>query len=192
MYGMIPKPRGIFGRSPKGILPGDQPEIDLGDFPMGMARPQPGAPKGGFLAPGGAGRAIAGTIGDVLLQHNDLAPIYAPTMQLQQQMQAEEQQRQRERMEGREDKRWEWANKPPPTPNNDTVADYDFIMRTLGPKKAQEYLENKANPPVWRQGADGAFYRVDTQPNRPAVGTVVPDPRKQGGPASQAPGNFRP
>lgn len=72
-----------------------------------------------FFGPGGTGRNIAGLLGDVLLQHGGMKPMYAPALQDRQRMQFEEQQRQRARMEGMEDfqakKRWEAENAPPVT-----------------------------------------------------------------------------
>lgn len=97
------------------ILPGDQPPMDMGDFTPGQGMGQP-KPKGGFFREGGMGRTIAGLIGDALLQQADMAPVYAPAMRQQQNLKAEEAQWTRRRQADREDKRWEWDNKPPETP----------------------------------------------------------------------------
>ena len=71
---------------------------------LGTPAPQK---SGGFFGKGGAGRAIAGTVGDALLQQGGMAPVYAPQMQFQQQMafrQAEEQRRRaEEKAEAEED-----------------------------------------------------------------------------------------
>lgn len=152
---------------------------------------QPTAPKkGGFFGQGGAGRAIAGTIGDVLLQRGGLAPIFAPAMQYQQAI-ADKQRlastdRENDWQNWVRQQQWERAN-PKPT-NNDTVADYEFIRRTLGDEQAQEFLRNKANPPAYRVGPDGQFYRVDVAmpPARP-VGRLTPI---EEGTGSNAGGNF--
>ncbi|MBK9005304.1 MAG: hypothetical protein IPM41_16075 [Sphingomonadales bacterium] len=59
--------------------------------------------KPGFFGQGGAGRAIAGTIGDFLLQQSGMDPVYLPN--ILQQRDAEERARmaQQQRMQGRED-----------------------------------------------------------------------------------------
>lgn len=66
----------------------------------------------GFFGQGGVGRAIAGTIGDFLLQQSGMDPIYMPNVL--QQRDAEERARmaQQQRMQKREDLQWEWKNKP--------------------------------------------------------------------------------
>lgn len=78
-------------------------------------------------------------------------------------------------------------------PINDTVADFNFIAERLGPEAAKEFLKNKANPPVWRQGADMQWYRVDAAPSGPLPTFTAEDWDKagQGGPAPSAPGGFR-
>lgn len=49
----------------------------------------------------------------------------------------------------------------PQQPNNDTVADYNFWKQTLPPEQFQKWLQNKIDPPQYRQGGDGRFYRID-------------------------------
>lgn len=44
--------------------------------------------------------------------------------------------------------------------NNDTVADYEYIRQNLGEDAAKQFLQNKADPPQYRQGPDGQFYRI--------------------------------
>ena len=157
-------------------------------------RPKPEPKKPGFFGQGGAGRAIAGTIGDVLLQRGGLAPIYGPTMQFQNALAAKTQAnataRQQEWVDWVRKQEYERAN-PKPT-NNDTVADFEFIRQRLGEKEAEEFLRNKANPPVYRVGPDGQFYRVDVaQPQ--VLGTELPEGwTVQGGSGGNAAGGFRP
>lgn len=86
----------------------------------------------------------------------------------------------------------EYERANPAPVNNDTVADYEFIRQNLGDEAAAEFLKNKANPPQYRQGPDGAFYRIDTSgtapPTKP-VGRLTPIGGDAGGNAS---GGFRP
>lgn len=44
--------------------------------------------------------------------------------------------------------------------NNDTVADFEYIRQNLGEDAAKQFLQNKADPPQYRQGPDGQFYRI--------------------------------
>ncbi len=74
---------------------------------MGMEQPQQAEQKKpAFFGQGGVGRAIAGNIGDVLMQHNGFAPIYAPAMAQQQQAAAQMAAQQRQRSQGLAD--WKW------------------------------------------------------------------------------------
>lgn len=56
----------------------------------------------------------------------------------------------------------EWTQQNPTAPNNDTVADFNFWKQTLPPEQFNTWLQNKINPPQYRQGPDGQFYRMDT------------------------------
>lgn len=87
-------------------------------------------------------------------------------------------------------KQWEMAN-PQPT---EYERNYDYIARTQGPEAANTYIGNKIDPPVWRQGADGRFYRVDNVQPSPAQG-ITEDQWNAGTPynggGATSPGNFR-
>lgn len=105
--------------------------------------------KPGFFGQGGAGRAIAGTIGDFLLQQSGMDPVYLPNVL--QQRDAEERARmaQQQRMQKREDMMWEWKNKPKDGPQ---LTEYERIVRASGLPEAdqlkllQDYARNRANP----------------------------------------------
>lgn len=150
--------RGLFGASAQ--VP-QQPAMTASAQPLAPAKPS-------FFGEGGVGRAIAGNIGDFLLQNSGMAPIYAPAMQERRAMAYGQQQREAQRRQGLEDwvakEQWERAN-PKPV-NNDTVADYEYIRDKLGEDAANEFLRNKANPPQYRQGPDGQFYRIDVAPGQ--------------------------
>lgn len=189
--GLLKQKRGgLFGSMPTVARgPYDTPGIGNGTAASPMA---PAKPK--FFGEGGVGRAIAGNIGDFLLQYSGMDPIYQPAMQQRQAMAYDQQQRDLQRRQGLEDwvAKQEWGRANPKPVNNDTVADYQFIVDKLGPDAGEEFLRNRANPPQYRQGPDGRFYRIDVAPNdgRPAIGSIVPDPRKQGGQSASPAGNF--
>lgn len=44
--------------------------------------------------------------------------------------------------------------------NNDTAADYAFWQQHMTPKQFNTWVQNKADPPQYRQGPDGQFYRI--------------------------------
>jgi hypothetical protein len=82
-------------------------------------------PHQSFFGQGGAGRGIAGTIGDFLLQLAHMQPVYAPAMQRKEQEQYAQQQHQQDRSEAQSDmdarfaqqmalERWKQQNKVDP------------------------------------------------------------------------------
>lgn len=121
---------------------------------------------------------VAGYLADALAGVNGQAGPYAQQLAYEQQMRDRDAMRQRDRADDYADfqqrERFK-ASLPRPAANNDTVADFQFIRQTLGDEAAQEFLRNKANPPAYRVGPDGQFYRVDvaTPPARP-VGRLTP------------------
>ena len=93
--------QGIFGRRNPMDMPQAMPQETPQAMPIGVGQI---TKKPGFFGQGGAGRAIAGTIGDFLLQQSGMDPVYLPN--ILQQRDAEERARmaQQQRMQGREDK----------------------------------------------------------------------------------------
>lgn len=90
---------------------------------------------GGFFAPGGAGRGIAGYIGDALLGASGRQPIYAPAMQQQHEAAARLQQAMMLA-------RFKAQNPEPTTIQRNT--DY---FRSIGrPELSESYLRAQANP----------------------------------------------
>src|SRR5690606_5876608 len=96
-----------------------------------------------------------------------------------------------EREQGWEDwvRRQEWERANPMPKTNDTVADYEFIRRTLGDEWGEKFLRNRADPVRYVQGPDGQFYPIQTAqaPTAP-VGRLTPIEESAG---SNAGGGFR-
>lgn len=76
--------------------------------------------------------------------------------------------------------------------NNDTVADYEYIRQNLGEDAAKQFLQNKADPPQYRQGPDGQFYRIETKPTGPLPTFTEDDWNSAGGAGSSTPRTFPP
>ena len=179
---LAPRRRGgLFGAS-----------AQLPDMPMtATAQPQ----KKGF----DWGKLI-GVLGDSLSIAGGGAPQYVPNLidqRNRQQAQAyAEQQYQRRRGDEQQDwqQREQWKRDNPAPINNDTVADYEFYKRTLTPDQFKTWLQNKVDPPQFRQGPDGQFYRINTTPSGPAPTFTEDDWNKgtpvTGGPTPSASGGF--
>ena len=143
------KPKGLFGAyAPSGadmtpkIDPAQvmQRNMALGSVQQAMQPKKPGINWLGVLADAFAG--AAGREGP-----------YAASMMAQRQQQ---QQREQAWQDWRRKFDYE-AQHPKPT-NNDTVNDYDFIARTLGPAAANQYLRNMGDPIVTVPLPNGQIY----------------------------------
>ena len=192
MFGMNPKRRGLFGQPgqmPAGILPGDQPEIGMGDFP-----PQPhhlpqnanaGRKRGGMFGSGvntgdflyALGGALNGDGGAAVQQihQSKMAPLLA------------EAKRQAELADYEAKKKIDQQYQAPP--NNDTLNDM-AAAATWTPEQWAIY--DKLHP-VYRVGPDGIPY-----PMARSVGAPVPAPAgvtftplDDGGPQAPPAGTFR-
>lgn len=164
--------------------------------------------KPGFFGQGGVGRAIAGTIGDFLLQQSGMDPIYLPNVL--QQRDAEERARmaQQQRMQEREDYAWkaQYDRANPKPVNNDTVNDLNWY-KSLSEEDRRLYHQMK---PVVGYMADGTPrvinpYEVqqpnlDSQPASEDGYDYTPGPggranpsnwKKSGGQAANPPATFR-
>jgi hypothetical protein len=191
MFGNNPDPRseGTFAPLPMAAPP--PLSLDLSN-PQVAKRP---INWGGLIADAMAGFANPGQPG--------------PFMQMQEQRRQEAMQlaaEQRRRAADFADftARQDYQRAHPAPVNNDTVNDYQFIASKLGPEAADQYLRSVSmGPPVAVQGIDAngnsttsyvpraQVYGGGGQSNRPAIGSIMPDPRKAGGPTPSASGGFR-
>lgn len=138
------------------ILPGDQPDYGTGDF-------TPPQPKGGFFRDGGMGRYLAGAIGDALLQHADMAPVFAPMQRQKQALAAEEAQWSRRRAADNADwqarKQWELNNKPTEVP---PIVQSARAWQTMTDAERQAYgamqTAQRGDPFVTTTLPNGQFY----------------------------------
>lgn len=167
---------------------------ERGGFGAPMQMPQQQAPERRpglgtrLLGQGWEGKVSA--LGGLLMgDGNAVSNFHAQQQQAQQlamRAQQEEMQRQRARMERREDTQWEWQNKP--APQNDTERDVELIRQQLGDEAAAAFLRNKANPPQYRVGPDGQFYRVDVAEPQ-VIGSTLPQGWQiEGGPGGSPSG----
>lgn len=155
----------------------------------------------------GIGREIVGRIGDALSQWGGGQPIYGLQQEQQRKMEAFAAQQQAQRAAEFAD--WErkerWKRDNPEPINNDTVADYNFRLQTLGPEAANDWLRNGPDAIVTVQLPGNRVYSgprsglaaalsggAAATASRPEVGAVVADPRKAGGPTPTASVGFRP
>lgn len=109
--------------------------------------------KPGFFAPGQTGRHIVGFIGDALQQMSGGQPTYMPQMMQMKQQDAEIRARLQAALEkrkwDREDKQWEWENKP--SEDKDQLTRYMRAagidpMSDQGRKMYAQAAMNSANP----------------------------------------------
>lgn len=149
-----------------GALPGVSPAILQQD--------------GGFL---GKAAPWMGVIGDALLAANNRPAMYTP-MIAQQRQQEREQQNAIERWKTQFD--YERAN-PKPI-NNDTANDYAFWQSRLSPEEFAVWRQNKIDPPQYRQGPDGQFYRISPTAPPPITAEDWDKGQPFGGPASASGG----
>lgn len=131
------KPKGLFGQpnGPLSAFPEQQPQAQP------QAQPQRRKPN--------VGKAIAGTIGDYLMQRQGMAPIYAPQMLQQQQARAAQQAAQLKRAQDLADyetkQQIDQRYDAPDVPTIQQNAEY--IERTEGPEAAAEYRRNYGRQP---------------------------------------------
>lgn len=182
----------MFGKR-LGIIYGDQPDFGipddgrngrLGTFGFGIDpdtqsavdqyAAMPAQPKeSGFERFMGKAAPLLGVLGDALLAANGRPLQYAPLRARERQQSLEEAQYQLRRADDNADwyARQEWERRNPKPINNDTVADYEFWRSKLSPEQFSAYVQNKIDPPQYRQGLDGRFYRMEIAPSLPPAPT---------------------
>lgn len=163
-----------------------------GGQPSSSPASAPEMPRKGF-----DWRKLLGVVGDSFSIVGGGQPSYVPMMQRRQIMDEAcayaEGQAERDRVQDLQDwvAKQRWQRENPAPVNNDTVADYNFWKQTLPPDQFNKWLQNRIDPPQYRQGPDGNFYRINTSP-APSIteeewnkGTPV-----TGGPTPSASGGF--
>ncbi len=192
---MVPMdPNNPFGVPEQPMTVGGLPQFQL---------PAPKKKKGGMFGGADWGSAVQAAMNGWLAAGGNQAGMMGlqqmhQQRQLKQRQEIEAQQYQQERNDKRDDFVFEQdyrAQHPGPI-NNDTVNDYQFVLQQRGQQAADEWLQNNViDRPVVVQGPNGPVaYRPSQlgggQSNRPPLGIEIDDPRRQGGPAPQAPGGF--
>lgn len=166
--GIFGNPGGLFGRRKS---PFERAEEMAGQFMPQIGPETQGAidqyaampqqeRKPGFFAQGGVGRAIAGYLGDALLQQADMDPIYAPSMMMQRKAELMSAQAEAERRAKFDDWRqqYDYERSNPKPSTNDTVADYTFMTQTLGKDAADKWLARRGDPFINTTLPNGQFY----------------------------------
>jgi hypothetical protein len=132
----------------------------------------PSTAKPRFFDQGGAGRPIAGYIGDALLNMSGNKPVYAPMMQQQRQQQAE-----LARM--MQMAQWKQAN-PDPT---SMQRNYEYL-KGIRPDLGESYLRAEANPQTLMTdpttGAVGFFPKGGAEPAADGALPTVSDAASYG------------
>lgn len=120
--------------------------------------------KPSFFGEGGTGRAIAGSIGDALLQMSGGQPIYAPAMQNKQAMEMYRQKQADEWNQWVRQQEWKKANDAPDVPEAAKAAAY---YRSIGRNDIADGIEAKQGL-VFQQVADPATGAINMVAVNPA------------------------
>lgn len=190
-------PIGDFAQDPRGFqLPVPNSPVQAMDpvFNQRFSMPKP-TKKHGMFGNADWGSAISAALNGYLAAGGNpvgqmgLQQLHQKKMDEQRQA-AEAAQYQRQLLDQRSNFMFEQDYKAAhPSPvNNDTVADYQFIVDKLGPDEAKNYLRTKTNPVVMTPYGPMPYSAVTGA--RPEVGAVIDDPRLQGGQTPPASGNF--
>ena len=194
--------KGLFGRRPAFQTPGigdglpgmpttlpDMQNIPttaggmFGD-PMGQPQQRPGLGTR-LLGQGWEGKVAA--LGSALMGDRNAVPQFFQNREAMAFRQAEAQRaRSTELADFERKQQIEAQYRAPKT--NDTIADFEWF-KSLSPEDRALYQQMR---PVYRQGSDGQFYRVDTAPQQSDGLDALPEGYsvRQGGPASNGGGSF--
>lgn len=185
-----------------GMSPVDAQSSQLANYGAQMNYQAPDVPqmpqKTHFFGEGGAGRAIAGNIGDALLQFGHMQPIYGPQIQAQQEaaQRASQLQLQQAAEYARQKQMYDYELANPKPVHNDTADDYEFWKQKLSPEDFKAWLANKVSPPRYMTGPNGEIVILPSggapsaPAGRPALGTIVNDLPPEGGQTPPASGGF--
>lgn len=166
----------------------------------------PEAPKKTGMFGAGAGKpdwasALQALIGGALASRGNPGGAFLLNMLNQKrQMAMEAQQHQQERDEGFEDfvrkEAYKSAHTPPAVPDIvERINALNNLEQGLGNTYAKNYAQSGGSPfgPMFTDPATGQRYMMGGgQQGLPPIGSVVADPRKQGGPMPSASGGFPP
>ena len=204
--GFRPQRKGLFGAkapitAPNGTPPIAAPQNQMGDPGLGMPQQPTSEKKPGFFGEGGAGRMIAGSIGDMLLQNAGMAPMYFPMMQQQREQAAQQAAEQRKRAEGMADWRakeeWKRANRPPPSPTlrEDNAGNvWQFDPQTGQPMGQKPVWIDPTEKVIYQDGMQIRVpnpYRTGAEPAPQIIGSDLPEGWEiEGGGASNGSGPF--
>ncbi len=196
LFGGQPKRKfGLFGETEQYGTPPYVPDQITESAPPSLAM-RPEKKGGGFFADGGIGRAIAGTLGDALLQHSGGRAVYAPAMMQRREMLMAKQLAESDRAAKMADwkAQFDYERANPKPSNNDTISDFNWY-KGLAPQDQAIY--DRLHP-VTVMGPDGPYVvprsaigaqqgpQASTVPTAP-VGKLTPI----GGPSQPATGGFR-
>lgn len=186
---------------------GDGMSEPMGEMSPGMGVMRPPTPtKPKFFGEGGTGRAIAGYIGDALLQQSGMQPIYQPAVRDQREAmaRAEEQRRkalepfklndsivQADGMGG-----YKLVYQAPETQKPTALQQNYEYLKGLNPDLAEQFIRNEAEgSPVVASNGDGTFTvvpRSSVYGGQPAVPQApVGKLKPLGGAAPRGAGGFR-
>lgn len=166
----------------------------------GAAAPAPEQRKPGFFKPGGGSQYVFAALADTLARQMDEQP-QAVSGIMQQQQRAQELAEKQRQASVKRDMDWQdFTREHNYRVNNPTPQRDDTFTRTLeaagidpvsdeGKALYRQRADTLANPTQWITGADGVPRPMAR--NMPAIGAVMPDPRKAGGAGSNVSGGFR-
>lgn len=195
----MPRRRPGLGISLEDIM-GTTPKPDFGAMTPGMGMDEP-PKKQGFLAPGSKGQIIAGIIGDTLASLSGGSPMFTQTLLAQRQrdqdMQAQDAQWTRRRAAEREDRQWEWSNKPKDDAIPPILRDAQAWQNmTPEQRTAYQQMQDAQRGPITVLPNGQAFIRDPAIAQQLGVGGGQPRPVGKltpidGGPTPPASGPFR-